>query len=1712
MSACSTCCRFVLIAMIIAGAVGSPAQGAFTHLWQLGTNNDNPYEFGGEDNENDPAPSALSQTESDDDFYFAGTYPAPVETVATTEPVDHFERGLTTWDVRNRIHFNLSAAQAGGDSMLRLSFKVIWGGWQNASNVQQKDFGNHELTLKVNGVTVLTKMLRYEELLTALATDAQVALVEGDNVVEIARTGGAAQGWCALDFVLCEVDPSGAADADGDTLPRWWEEDHGMSDANAADAVLDVEPDGLTAVQEYGQKTDANDADTDDDGVKDGAETISNPNLADTDGDGLSDAFELAQVPALNPAAADSDGDGAVDGWEVRTGFAATNAANIAPGFGGAIGIKFISEMAPEDTIKPLEVTGFVPQMRWNNTIILSQWNSSAIAGTQVQIASPNPGVLVNSAGVSTAATVAWTARSTWISSNYGGVLQRLLNGGLVVDSDPSGTSYVYTSVTLARLPFAKYDVLVYVGGAHDGQHGRVRLNNVSSTDRHFLTCSTAPNSEFIEPRVNSATRPWRGNVIRFRNQTATSCNVKLFRTGYDNVAIHAIQVVNATLDTDRDAVPDWAEVWNRTHLGVKDQTLDPDNDGLNNYYEFARGTDAHDADSDDDGLTDKVETNTRVYSSPLLTGSDPLNADTDADGLSDGVELALLPKATNPNRADSDGDGRLDADEVDLGTLPMALDSSKANMPYTGGVRPKSFNWDTTIQLVWDHSRGVLTDNSSGNREIMSVRVRNRQQTPNSTALSWSLYSEGGAIRWYLHSNNLGAFSDGGNPNGDIWQSDWSGSAPDLAPLMGFSGRGKHDISARLRVRLSGTSSTGSSAAWNITFTITNLDTKAVIVTHTETACRLAATAHANTAIWTNDEGIANRLNVDVLPGFSLYILPSYTSLGVETYPAFAAYKDTDNDGMPDTWETAQRFNPTQSADATQDADSDTLSNVREYEAGTNPHDGDSDDDGVSDAIEADGLSNPLLASSVPPGYNGTPSGFALRPGSTSSPAMNSAVAAYFGVNGLPAAGDADSDGYTNWQESIAGTHPLDERSRLWATATPDGSDLLVTWPRILYKRHQLQGSGDFVSWQNITAAPQIVGETYQVRLVNGLSGGLRFFRVMVNDVDTDRDGVSDWTETKVLGTSPSNANSSHTARYVDTNGDGFTDTLQSGDYVTMAETFGDPGTSASNPTTGNLGAAGGVGLGTLATSITRSQAARFLMQSSFGPTLEDIEKVQALDYEGWLDDQINNVPATRHSAYAGAIHADYTGSRSMARDYSNNANGTELPGRNLNTAFARAAIAGPDQLRQRVAFALSQILVTSRRDDDLRERLRGMASYYDLFVDGAFGLYEDVLLKVALHPAMGNYLSHVGNQKADPSINRYPDENFAREIMQLFSIGLWKLNPDGTRQQQSGNDIPTYSNTEITQLARVFTGLWYGQKPWGNGGWAETDYIVPMSMHPEYHDFNTKTLADGYTLPARSPTAQAGMKDVTDAVRYFARHSNTGPFIGRQLIQFLVTDNPSPAYIQRVSTVWADNGSGVKGDLKAVIKAILLDVEARDPIQTSDYGRLKEPTIRAMAMARAFNMKSVPNLQWYGESEFYEQTQHEPTYSPSVFNFYRPDYQAPGAISAAQKKSPVFQITNSFTAISTPNIFWDLIENGFRHWEGYQFKFDYSRERTLAADNAKLLDYLNLVFCAGSMTSGTRTLILDAINQIPATQLESRAQVGAYLAIVSPEGAVMK
>ncbi|HYF34428.1 MAG TPA: DUF1800 family protein, partial [Prosthecobacter sp.] len=241
---------------------------------------------------------------------------------------------------------------------------------------------------------------------------------------------------------------------------------------------------------------------------------------------------------------------------------------------------------------------------------------------------------------------------------------------------------------------------------------------------------------------------------------------------------------------------------------------------------------------------------------------------------------------------------------------------------------------------------------------------------------------------------------------------------------------------------------------------------------------------------------------------------------------------------------------------------------------------------------------------------------------------------------------------------------------------------------------------------------------------------------------------------------------------------------------------------------------------------------------------------------------------------------------------------------------------------------------------------------------------------------------------------------------------------------------------------------------------------------------------------------------------------HPNTGVFVCKQLIQFLVTDNPSPAYIQRIGAVFADNGQGVRGDLAAVVRAILLDEEARDLrfTESANYGRLKEPIIRAMALGRAFGMKSVPNLLWWDWSDFQNASRQEPTASPSVFNYYRPEYRAPGLLTQNNLAGPVFQITDSFSSISFPNRLWLMLEEGFSLWETYRFPIDLSREKDLASSPERLVDYLNTLFCGGRMRASTRSLVLSAINQIPAGQTTARARVAAYLVMTCPEGAIMK
>src|SRR5262245_23667777 len=529
----------------------------------------------------------------------------------------------------------------------------------------------------------------------------------------------------------------------------------------------------------------------------------------------------------------------------------------------------------------------------------------------------------------------------------------------------------------------------------------------------------------------------------------------------------------------------------------------------------------------------------------------------------------------------------------------------------------------------------------------------------------------------------------------------------------------------------------------------------------------------------------------------------------------------------------------------------------------------------------------------------------------------------------------------------------------------------------------------------------------------------------------------------------------------------------------------------------------------------VTRAQAARLLQQATFGATPRELDRVQQLGLAAWIDDQITNQPPTLHRSYIQQIYADFNGPRTDLT-YSYNSMDNYINGNNCTTPFARAAIAGQDQLRQRVAFVLSQILVTSRRDPNLENKPLGMMDYYDIFVRNAFGNYYDVVREVTFHPVMGRYLSHVGNQKAQPEINQYPDENYAREVQQLFTVGLWELNPDGTRQLDGlGQPIPTYGNAQITEFARVFTGLWFGGQAWGNGGWTDDDSSVPMQMWAEKHDFGPKSLLKGAKIPGRAATVENGMRDLDDALRNLFDHPNTAPFISRQLIQFLVTSNPSTNYVARAAAKIVNNGAGKRGDLGAVIRAILLDPEARDARWSAgapEFGRLKEPVQRAMAIVRVGRMNPYTNLLWWTWGEFNSAAFQEPGYSPSVFNFFRPSYQPPGLLTQYGLVGPAFQITDSYSSMSFPNKLWEITQQGLFEWSAYNFPPDYADLFPVAADAEALIDQANLLFCGGSMSARTRDIILAQLQQVASYDALLRIRLTVYLASACPEGAVQR
>ena len=1670
-------------------------------VWQIGVDED-PFasgynatdEFSSENYINDVRPGTVYTTNNpvvDDDFYFAGNYPSGFNglttnrTVTVAEPDVAWERALTDGDRTNRVHFFLNGAQAGAASRLRLSFELVWGGvWLSLSNTSGEGYGLHDITARFRNSAGQTTLLYSNRLDrdTRIILDfpaSSVAASAGPNTIEIARVGPFTANtgyWIQFDYVQLEADTNALVDADGDGLPRWWEEDNGLSDTNVADAASDKDGDGRTALQEYNggnNSTNPNRADTDGDGLNDGAEFAAgtNPNKADTDGDSISDGDEVNGTPASNPLLVDSDGDGAPDALERRVGTNPQSAASVPTIFRGGIGIHFVSQNDLNGTLTTNEVTGVIPQLRWNDTLPIRAWTRPA--GGKVDILTPLTNQIVRSDGtIVTNFTFSWTGEATDASDNTGSSDRKLMSGYLRA----YGTNPV--SLTLSNIPFAAYDLYIILGGSYDGQRGQLRLNASSATDRFFRTTSTAPQSSFVEIKSGPTNYPY-GNYVLYPNLTSSTATLTVTNVDGWSLGICAVQIVDRTLDFDASTIPDWWELKYALQPGsVALAGTDSDGDGLSNAQEFTRGSNPRLADTDGDGLNDNVE-----------TAANALTADSDGDGLSDGAEVNA-PIPTNPNLADTDNDGVSDRIEVSRHTDPTYNPTNSATfvgyVPFFRAV-PSRWEWNLeNVQLVWDHGAGAVAPNIWNEDFLVEFAVKNPATTDWRT-FGMALRHYNGSLTHLFHSEYTGGFSAASQPNSGIWDSDYGNPPVDLKAALGFSGYGPADISARLQFRMLAQRGANSNS-WMVTFSITNQTSNTRVLLRTFANCTARGSLDTGAAAWTDYDGVTNLASLVVHQGVRLFL----TTNALENLPAFANAKDSDKDGMPDVWEDANLFNKFSAADATLDADGDGLNNRDEFLAGTNPRNVDSDGDGISDALERANASNPLLAASRPPFTGQTwPSGQDLD-----GNGLPDAWEVRFRAFGLSPGGDADGDGASNAQEAKWGTNPFDSNSKMALTLTRQANDAIVTWPYQAAKDQRLFSSTTLTNWTQFGGSSWLNGSSAFAVFTNRFAITNReFYRVSTDDRDTDGDGVKDWDEL-VLGSDPLRANSTHTNVPIISNS-GLVSGSVAGDFASFVEQMqGGPG--------GN-----NTGL------VTRAQAARLLQQATFGPTLREINRVEQLGIAGWINDQITNQPASLHRPYMEQIYADFNGPRTdLSYVYSEMDN--FIFGNNCTTPFARGAVSGPDQLRQRVAFALSQICVVSRRDPNLENKPLGVADYYDIFVRNAFGNYYDVLREVAFHPVMGRYLSHIGNQKARPEINQYPDENFAREVQQLFSIGLWELNPDGTRQLDGfGQPIPTYGNAQITEFARVFTGLWFGGQPWGNNGWSDDDSSVPMQMWAEKHDFGAKTLLKGFTIPARAPTVENAVRDVDDALRNLFEHPNTPPFISKQLIQFLVTSNPSSNYVARVAAKFINNGAGKRGDLAAVVKAILLDEEARDArwfAGAPEFGRLKEPVHRALAIARVGNVGRYTNLLWWTWGDFNAAAFQEPTYSPSVFNFFRPGYQPPGLLTLNGLVGPAFQITDSYSSISFPNKLWEMTQQGLAYYNTYQFPPDYAELVSVAGGAPYLVDQVNLLFCGGAMSAGTRDKILNAVQQVPAYDLLLRTRLAVYLAATCPEGAVQR
>ena len=548
-----------------------------------------------------------------------------------------------------------------------------------------------------------------------------------------------------------------------------------------------------------------------------------------------------------------------------------------------------------------------------------------------------------------------------------------------------------------------------------------------------------------------------------------------------------------------------------------------------------------------------------------------------------------------------------------------------------------------------------------------------------------------------------------------------------------------------------------------------------------------------------------------------------------------------------------------------------------------------------------------------------------------------------------------------------------------------------------------------------------------------------------------------------------------------------------------------------------GGSSAPGGGGGGVVTPRPTAAETSRFLIQATFGPTEAEIEATRDTTFAAWITAQ--------QALPEGALALDYLNTR---RNQLRNPPAPAAPNPTADVSsthfyeyFWREAVTSQDQLRERTKFALSQIFVISFAEPQMN--VRGLGSYYDMLGRNAFGNYRQLLEDVTLHPMMGVYLTHMANQKEDLTTGRSPDENFAREVMQLMSIGLFELNNDGTQKLDgSGNPIPTYTAADISNLAKVFTGFsWFATTPtnstFSGGGRNDASFVNPMIAYPNFHSISEKRFL-GTVIPATTTPNPAG--DLKIALDAIFNHPNVGPFIGKQMIQRLVTSNPSPAYVNRVANVFNNNGSGVRGDMAAVVRAVLLDSEARNMSAGVDanFGKLREPVIRMTGLMRALNASSTNGFWPVGSTSASTSLGQSPMASPSVFNFFRPGYTPPNTKTGTQGLvAPEMQIVDEVTVAGYMNTMQNTVNTGIG--SSSDVKLSYTKEMAVAADPGALVDRVNYLLTYGNMTTARRQQIIDAVTavNIPSGGTTTQAQIDAallnrsklavYLTVVSPD-----